>query len=230
MTVWAHFRSNIIMQGVCRMCPLLVSRSASHTFEPLTIQLVASLPWICSTIVYSITLATYWDLHSLTLASLAMHSPANQSALTSTGLHPVSANKKNDKIPHHSPSNTHAGGHAPCANTNAILLLVVPPDPKAFTKKAHKTVNTKGNRGKRQNLLVTLNGRLKITDFGFARIAAWGADEVNRLTFCGRDHYMSPEILLREESDLPTNVCSLSVIFCEILARKLADDVTFKVG
>jgi LIM domain kinase 1 len=40
---------------------------------------------------------------------------------------------------------------------------------------------------------------------------------------------MSPEILLGEEFDLPTDVYSLGVIFCEILARKLADDVTFKV-
>ena len=82
---------------------------------------------------------------------------------------------------------------------------------------------------KGENLLVTTNGRLKITDFGFARIAARNADEVKRLTFCGTDSYMSPEILLGEEFDLPTDLYSLGVIFCEILARKLADDVTFKV-
>jgi len=83
---------------------------------------------------------------------------------------------------------------------------------------------------KGENLLVTSNGRLKITDFGFARIAARDAHEVKRLTFCGTDSYMSPEILLGEEFDLPTDVYSLGVIFCEILARKLADDVTFKVA
>ena len=77
---------------------------------------------------------------------------------------------------------------------------------------------------------MTANGRLKITDFGFARIAARNADELKRLTFCGTDSYMSPEILLGEEFDLPTDVYSLGVIFCEILARKLADDVTFKVS
>jgi LIM domain kinase 1 len=83
---------------------------------------------------------------------------------------------------------------------------------------------------KGENLLVTPNGRLKITDFGFARIAARNADEIKRLTFCGTDSYMSPEILLGDEFDLPTDVYSLGVIFCEILARKLADDFTFKVG
>jgi LIM domain kinase 1 len=81
---------------------------------------------------------------------------------------------------------------------------------------------------KGENLLVTSNARLKITDFGFARIAARNAEESKRLTFCGTDSYMSPEILVGEEFDLSTDVFSLGVIFCEIAARKLADDHTFK--
>lgn len=81
---------------------------------------------------------------------------------------------------------------------------------------------------KGENLLVTANGRLKITDFGFARIAARNEEESKRLTFCGTDSYMSPEILLGEEFDLPTDIFSLGIIFCEIAARKLADDRHFK--
>jgi LIM domain kinase 1 len=81
---------------------------------------------------------------------------------------------------------------------------------------------------KGENLLVTENGRLKITDFGFARIAARSTEEMKRLTFCGTDSYMSPEILLGEAFDLPTDVFSMGVIFCEIASRKLADDYTFK--
>ncbi|KAI0027497.1 kinase-like domain-containing protein [Vararia minispora EC-137] len=81
---------------------------------------------------------------------------------------------------------------------------------------------------KGENLLVTANGRLKITDFGFARIAARNEEESRRLTFCGTDAYMSPEILLGNEFDLPTDVFSLGVIFAEIAARKLADDRYFK--
>ncbi|KAF9264606.1 kinase-like protein [Marasmius fiardii PR-910] len=81
---------------------------------------------------------------------------------------------------------------------------------------------------KGENLLVTSNGRLKITDFGFARIAARTADESRRLTFCGTDSYMSPEILLGEEFDLPTDIFSLGIIYCEIIARRLADDKHFK--
>jgi len=72
---------------------------------------------------------------------------------------------------------------------------------------------------KGENLLVTPNGRLKITDFAFARIAARNADEVKRLTFCGTDSYVSPEIL-GEEFDLLTDVYSLGVIFCEIPSRR----------
>lgn len=81
---------------------------------------------------------------------------------------------------------------------------------------------------KGENLLVTSNGRLKITDFGFARIAARSADESKRLTFCGTDSYMSPEILLGDEFDLPTDIFSLGIIFCEIIGRRLADDHHFK--
>ncbi|KAF7297184.1 TKL/LISK/LISK-DD1 protein kinase [Mycena indigotica] len=81
---------------------------------------------------------------------------------------------------------------------------------------------------KGENLLVTSNGRLKLTDFGFARIAARNDDEMKRLTFCGTDSYMSPEILMGDEFDLPTDIFSLGIIFCEISARRLADDDHFK--
>ena len=81
---------------------------------------------------------------------------------------------------------------------------------------------------KGENLLITSNGRIKVTDFGFARIAARNEEESKRLTFCGTDSYMSPEILLGGEFDLPTDVFSLGIIFCEIAARRLADDTHFK--
>ncbi|KIL58278.1 hypothetical protein M378DRAFT_170803 [Amanita muscaria Koide BX008] len=81
---------------------------------------------------------------------------------------------------------------------------------------------------KGENLLVTSNGRIKVTDFGFARIAARNEEELKRLTYCGTDAYMSPEILLGNEFDLPTDIFSLGIIFCEIAARRLADDNHFK--
>ncbi|QRW13863.1 TKL/LISK/LISK-DD1 protein kinase [Ceratobasidium sp. AG-Ba] len=81
---------------------------------------------------------------------------------------------------------------------------------------------------KGENLLLTANMRVKVTDFGFARIAARNTEESKRLTFCGTDSYMSPEILTGDEFDLPTDVFSMGVIFCEVIARKLADDTVFK--
>lgn len=83
---------------------------------------------------------------------------------------------------------------------------------------------------KPENLLITANGRVKVTDFGFARIVAQTAEETRRLTFCGTDSYMSPEILIGEAFGLETDVYSLGIIFCELAARKLADDDTFKVS
>lgn len=82
---------------------------------------------------------------------------------------------------------------------------------------------------KPENLLITANGRIKVTDFGFARIVAQTAEETRRLTFCGTDSYMSPEILIGDAFGLETDVYSLGIIFCELAARKLSDDDTFKV-
>ncbi|KAF9514060.1 hypothetical protein BS47DRAFT_1454752 [Hydnum rufescens UP504] len=75
---------------------------------------------------------------------------------------------------------------------------------------------------KPENLLLTANGRLKVTDFGFARILAQNEDDAKRQTTCGTDLYMSPEIARGEKFGLETDVFSLGVIFCELLSRKLA--------
>ncbi|KAF8329779.1 kinase-like domain-containing protein [Cantharellus anzutake] len=80
---------------------------------------------------------------------------------------------------------------------------------------------------KPENLLITANGRIKVTDFGFARIVEQTEVEARKLTFCGTDAYMSPEIQQSEKFGLDTDVFSLGIIFCEILARKLADEQTF---
>lgn len=43
---------------------------------------------------------------------------------------------------------------------------------------------------KGENLLVTENERLKVCDFGFARIAAKSEEEMRRLSYCGTDGFM----------------------------------------
>ncbi|EPQ28036.1 uncharacterized protein PFL1_04363 [Pseudozyma flocculosa PF-1] len=81
---------------------------------------------------------------------------------------------------------------------------------------------------KGENLLITANERIKVCDFGFARIAARNDDEMRRISYCGTDGYMSPEILLGLDFGLPSDVFSLGVIFAEIASRHLVDSQTFK--
>ncbi|SCZ94173.1 BZ3500_MvSof-1268-A1-R1_Chr12-2g03735 [Microbotryum saponariae] len=80
---------------------------------------------------------------------------------------------------------------------------------------------------KGENLLCTANERLKVCDFGFARLAAQTDEEMKRMSYCGTDGYMSPEILLGDEFGLPTDIFSLGVIFIEILSRQLVNNEIF---
>ncbi|WVQ85199.1 hypothetical protein IAT38_007364 [Cryptococcus sp. DSM 104549] len=80
---------------------------------------------------------------------------------------------------------------------------------------------------KGENLLLTSNERIKVTDFGFARIASRNEEELRRMTYCGTDGYMSPEIINGGDLDLPTDVFSLGIIFIEIMCRRLVDSKTF---
>ncbi|CAO1613759.1 unnamed protein product [Sympodiomycopsis kandeliae] len=81
---------------------------------------------------------------------------------------------------------------------------------------------------KGENLLITENERIKVCDFGFARIAARNEEEMRRISYCGTDGYMSPEILLGVDFSLPSDIFSLGVIFCEIASRHLVDSNVFK--
>lgn len=81
---------------------------------------------------------------------------------------------------------------------------------------------------KGENLLITDNERIKVCDFGFARIAARNEEEMRRISYCGTDGYMSPEILLGIDFSLPSDIFSLGVIFCEIASRHLVDSHVFK--
>ncbi|MCO5589548.1 hypothetical protein L7F22_043516 [Adiantum nelumboides] len=81
---------------------------------------------------------------------------------------------------------------------------------------------------KGENLLITDNQRIKVCDFGFARIAARNEEEMRRISYCGTDGYMSPEILMGVDFSLPSDIFSLGIIFCEIISRHLVDPNTFK--
>lgn len=74
---------------------------------------------------------------------------------------------------------------------------------------------------KGENLLITENDRIKVCDFGFARIAARNEEEMKRMSYCGTDGYMSPSILLGEEFGLETDIFSLGERFSESHAKLL---------
>ncbi|GAA5973535.1 hypothetical protein JCM11641_007104 [Rhodosporidiobolus odoratus] len=83
---------------------------------------------------------------------------------------------------------------------------------------------------KGENCLITSNERLKMCDFGLARVAPGGGKEDEawrRLTYCGTDGYMSPEILLGQPFTLSTDIFSLGILLLEIASRSLASNHTF---
>ncbi|GAA5955696.1 hypothetical protein JCM3765_001823 [Sporobolomyces pararoseus] len=85
---------------------------------------------------------------------------------------------------------------------------------------------------KGENLLVTENERLKVCDFGLARVvdeqsASVEMQKSRPMTYCGTDGYMSPEILLGEPFTLSTDVFSLGVLFIEIASRTLTSQHHF---
>ena len=80
---------------------------------------------------------------------------------------------------------------------------------------------------KGENLLLTENNRIKVCDFGFSRVAARTDEERRRLSYCGTDGYMAPEIILGIEFDQSVDVFSFGCILCEILAQKVISEKVF---
>ncbi|KAJ3124790.1 hypothetical protein HK100_011115, partial [Physocladia obscura] len=76
---------------------------------------------------------------------------------------------------------------------------------------------------KSDNLLVTENKRIKVCDFGFSRPYPTNAQETRRLSFCGTDAYMAPEIILCMEFDQKVDIFSYGVILCELAVNAVAD-------
>ncbi|KAI8823343.1 kinase-like domain-containing protein [Fimicolochytrium jonesii] len=70
---------------------------------------------------------------------------------------------------------------------------------------------------KSENLLLTENLRLKICDFGLSREVATTKEERGRLSFCGTDAYMAPEIILGQAFDERVDVFSYGIILCELI-------------
>jgi protein kinase A len=64
---------------------------------------------------------------------------------------------------------------------------------------------------KPENLLVSADGYLKLTDFGFAKVVA------NRTyTLCGTPEYIAPEILLNKGHGKPVDYWALGILIYEM--------------
>jgi len=69
---------------------------------------------------------------------------------------------------------------------------------------------------KSENLLLDDTGKTKICDFGFARKSINRA----RMTMCGTDEFMAPEIIMGNEYDGKADVFSYGMLLFEIITRK----------
>ena len=71
---------------------------------------------------------------------------------------------------------------------------------------------------KAKNLLVDDNWRIKICDFGFARIAS--QDQQRPMTLCGTDDWMAPEVILGMPYGPEADIFSFGIVLAEIASRK----------
>ncbi|KAI1303772.1 hypothetical protein EDD11_005311 [Mortierella claussenii] len=90
----------------------------------------------------------------------------------------------------------------------------------------HKNIIHRDLKG--ENLLISENMRIKVCDFGFSRVEAKDDDEMRRISYCGTDGYMAPEILLGEDFDCSVDVFSFGIVLAEMMARHVVDEQHFQ--
>ncbi|KAI7817186.1 kinase-like domain-containing protein [Gamsiella multidivaricata] len=90
----------------------------------------------------------------------------------------------------------------------------------------HKNIIHRDLKG--ENLLISENMRIKVCDFGFSRVEAKDDNEMRRISYCGTDGYMAPEILLGEDFDCSVDVFSFGIVLAEMMARHVVDPQHFQ--
>ncbi|GJJ68090.1 hypothetical protein EMPS_00436 [Entomortierella parvispora] len=90
----------------------------------------------------------------------------------------------------------------------------------------HKNIIHRDLKG--ENLLISDNMRIKVCDFGFSRVEARNDSEMRRISYCGTDGYMAPEILLGEDFDCSVDVFSFGIVLSEMMARHVVDAQHFQ--
>eukprot|EP01104_Vermistella_antarctica_P006481 TRINITY_DN17181_c0_g1_i1.p1 TRINITY_DN17181_c0_g1~~TRINITY_DN17181_c0_g1_i1.p1 ORF type:complete len:353 (+),score=70.47 TRINITY_DN17181_c0_g1_i1:311-1369(+) len=76
---------------------------------------------------------------------------------------------------------------------------------------------------KSKNLLVTDDWRIKMCDFGFARVTSGAASRP--MTMCGTEEWMAPEVLMGTAYDFKADVFSYGIVLFEIVARAKGGDL-----
>ncbi len=70
------------------------------------------------------------------------------------------------------------------------------------------------------NIMVSKDGRVKVTDFGIARVAASSSTRTQTGVLLGTPNYMSPEQVAGKKLDGRSDLFSLGVVFYEMLAGR----------
>ncbi len=73
---------------------------------------------------------------------------------------------------------------------------------------------------KPSNLMITADGRVKVADFGIAKLLDQTSDLTMTGSVVGSPHYLSPEQIRGEELDGRTDIFSLGVLLYEVLCQK----------
>ena len=68
---------------------------------------------------------------------------------------------------------------------------------------------------KPENILLDADGHIKLTDFGLAKDLF--EDDLTTNTFCGTNHYLAPEIILRKPYSFEIDWWALGVLLCELI-------------
>jgi len=77
---------------------------------------------------------------------------------------------------------------------------------------------------KSENLLISDNWNVKVCDFGLSRSVA-EPKKKQRMTLCGTDDFMAPEVTLGMDYDAACDIFSYGMFLCELILREKIEDV-----